>query len=99
MHPFKQLITKMRLHRRPFGRDDAVNHGVAQGPVRRNLVTAQNTVLLGAEPLDAATALVIEEMGAEFDRNAIQLLESIRQQQQFTLGIERAALDALGIPG
>src|SRR3974390_2636751 len=99
MHPFKKLIAQMRLHRRPFGRDDAVDHGVAQRSVRCNLVAAQNAVLLGSEPLNTATALVIEEMGAELDRNAIELLESVRKQQQLALGIERAALYALGIPG
>ena len=46
-----------------------------------------------------APALVIEEMGAEFDRDAIELFERMLQQQQFALGVERAALNALGIPG
>ena len=62
-------------------------------------MVAQNAVLLGAEPLDAAPALVIEEMRAEFDRDAVELLEGMGQQQQFALGVERAALHALGIPG
>src|ERR1700719_1749417 len=89
----------MRFHRRPFGRDDTVNHSVAQCAVRRNLVAAQDTVLLGPQPLDAAPAWVIEEMRAELYRNAIELLECMPQQEQLALGVERAALHALGIPG
>jgi hypothetical protein len=38
-------------------------------------------------------------MGAEFDRDAIEFIEGVGQQQQFALGIERAALHPLGIPG
>jgi hypothetical protein len=53
-----------------------------------------NTVLLGAQALDTAPALVIEEMRTELDRDAIELLEGVRQQQQFALRIERAALRA-----
>ncbi len=37
---FVELIIEMRLHRRPFAGDDAVNHGVAQRTVRRDLVVA-----------------------------------------------------------
>src|SRR5215468_2156957 len=93
-----ELIVQVSFYRRPFGRDDAVDHSVAQRAVRRNLVVAQNAVLLGAQPLDAAPALVIEEMRAEFYRNAIELLEGVAEQQQFALRIERGALHTLGIP-
>src|SRR5271167_1539587 len=92
-----QLVSQMRPHRRPFGSDDAVDHGVAQRAVGRDLMAAQNTVELGPQPLDAAPALVIEKMGAEFDRDAIELVEGMRQQQQFALRVERAALHAFGI--
>src|SRR5262245_37870002 len=88
----------MRLHRRPFRRDDAVDRSVAQRSVRRNLVVAQNAVEFCPEPLDAAATLLIEEMGAEFYRNAIELLEGVAQQHQFALGVERGALHTLGIP-
>src|SRR5665647_1961338 len=94
-----QLIGEMRLHRRPFAGDDAVDHGVAQRPVGRDLMAAQDAVLLGAQPLDAAPALMIEEMGAEFDRDAVEFFERVAEQQQFALGIEPAALHAPGVPG
>src|SRR3954470_22395453 len=89
----------MRLHRRPLAGDNAEDHGVAQRAIRGNDVVAQNTILLGAEALDAAAALVVEEVGAELYCNAIKLLEGMRQQQQFTLRIDGAALHALRIPG
>src|SRR5882672_1311060 len=94
-----QLIGQVRLHRRPFAGNDAVDHGVAQGAVRCNLMAAQDAVELGAEALDATPALMIEKMGAEFDRNAIEFFERMAKQQQFALGVERTALDAFGIPG
>src|SRR6266446_6816467 len=96
---FIELIVQMRLHRRPFAGDDTVNHGVAQGPVWRDLMVAQNAIKLGAEPLDAAPALVVEKMRAELDRDAIELFERMREQQQLALGVESAALHALGKPG
>src|SRR5207248_8253923 len=67
-----QLIVQVGVHRRPFGGNDTVNHCIAQRAVRRNLMAAQNAVQLGTEPLDAATALVVEEVRAKFYRNAIQ---------------------------
>src|SRR5581483_2899823 len=77
-----QLKRQMSLHRRPFGGNNAVDHGVAQSTVGRDLVIAQDAVELRAKALDAAPALVIEEMRAEFHRNAIELLEGVREQQQ-----------------
>src|SRR5205823_5244526 len=78
---FDQLKVQMRLHRRPFAGDDAVDAGVAQRAVGQQLVMAQDTVELGAQALDAAPALVIDEMGAELDRDALIRLESVSQQQ------------------
>ena len=62
-------------------------------------MVAQDPVLLGAEALDAAAALVIEEVRPELDRDAIEFLEGVRQQQQFALRIDRAALHTPGVPG
>src|SRR4051812_47718041 len=89
----------MRPHRRPFGGGDAVDNSVAQRAVRRDLMTAQNAVLLRAEALDSAAALMIEEMRAEFHRNAVQRFEGVREQQELALRVERPALGALPIPG
>src|SRR4051794_2931420 len=94
-----ELIFEMRLHRRPFGGGDAVHHRVAQRAVRRDLVAAQDTVLLRAQALDGAAALVIEEMRTEFDRDAIQRLEGVPEQQQLALRVERPALRTLAVPG
>ena len=74
-------------------------HGVAQRAVRRDRMVAQDAVLFRAQPLDAAPALLVEEMRAEFHRDAVELLEGMRERQQFALRVERAALHALGIPG
>src|SRR5258708_3978518 len=85
-----ELKIEMRLHRRPFAGDNAEHHGIAQRAVRRDRVVAQNAVLLGTQTFDTAAALLIEEMRAELDRNAIELLEGMRQQQQFALRVDGA---------
>src|ERR1700738_4005243 len=91
---FIPLICQTFLHRRPFDGDDAVDHRVAQRAIRRDLMIAQDAVELGPQPLDAAPALVVEKMRTEFYRDAIELFKGMREQQQFALGIERAALHA-----
>src|SRR5258705_1866732 len=70
-----QLIGKVRLHRRPFAGNDAVDHRIAQRAVRCNLMVAQDTVEFCSQPFDAAPALMIAKLRAEFDRNAIEFLE------------------------
>jgi len=42
---------------------------------------AQDAILFGAQPLDATPALLIEEMRAEFHRDAVQLFECMRKLQ------------------
>src|ERR1700743_1698809 len=86
-----QLIGEVRLHRRPFAGDDAVDDRITQRAVGGNLMTAQNAVLLCTQTLDAAPALMVEEMGAEFDCDTIKLLERMRQQQQLALRVESPA--------
>src|SRR2546430_13074980 len=96
---FIELIVQMRLHRRPFAGDDTVNHGVAQGPVWRDLMVGQNAVELRAEPLDAAPAPVVEKMRPALDGDAIRLFERMGDRPQLALVLERAALHEIGIPG
>src|SRR6266576_353686 len=42
---------------------------------------------------------MIEPVGAKLDCDALQLLERMREEHELALGIDRAALDAFGIPG
>ena len=46
-----------------------------------------------------ASALLIEEMRAKFNRNTALLLEGVGQQEAFGFGVERAALHAAAVPG
>src|SRR3990167_1916503 len=98
-----QLVIQMGLHGRPFTGQDAVNAGVAQRALRVwvavDLVRTQHAVELGAQALDAAPALVVEEVGAELHRDAVQRLERVGQQQALALGVERAALHGGAVPG
>src|SRR3990167_5053586 len=61
-----ELEIQVGLHRRPFAGHDAVDAGVAQRTVRIgvavDLVRAHHAVELGAQALDTATALVVEEV-------------------------------------
>src|ERR1700722_11157679 len=76
-----ELIIEMRLHRRPFAGDDAEHDGVAQCAVGRDLMVTHDAVLLGAQPLDGAPALMIEEMCKESDNDAIERFERMLQRQ------------------
>src|SRR5262249_3521587 len=93
-----QLIGQVRFYRRPFAGDDAVDAGIAQRAVLGALVAAQDAVEFGSQPLDAAPARVIEEVRAEFDGDAIEPLESMREQQELALRVDFGALGALAIP-
>ena len=90
---------EMGFYRGPFGGDDAIDARVAQRGIGHDLMTAQDAIEFGAEALDATTALMIEKMRTKFHGDAIKSLKSMREQQEFAIGIERGALHALAIPG
>ncbi len=89
----------MRLHGRPFSRDNTVNTGIPEGAIRRELMAAEDAVELCAQTLNRTPALMIKEVRSELDRDAIQRLERMIEQQQFGLRVEAGPLDALAIPG
>ena len=62
-------------------------------------MAAQDAVELRAEPFDGAPALMVEEVRAEFDGDALQRFECVAEQQQLALRVHVAALHALAIPG
>src|SRR5882762_10586839 len=86
-------------HGGPFAGDDAVDTGIAEGPVGSELVTAQDTVEFGAQALDAAAALVIQEVGTKLHGDAPQVFEGVGQQEKLALRIDSGALGAFTIPG
>ena len=61
-------------------------------------MTAQDAVLLRTEARDRGARLMVHEMRAELDRDRIELLERMAEQQQLRLGIQGGALHALCIP-
>ena len=63
------------------------------------MVATKHAVQLSPQTLNAGTALLVEEMGAEFNGNTLQLLKGMLQQQQLTFGIECRALHAPAVPG
>src|SRR5262249_16907556 len=78
----RQLEGEVRLHRRPFAGNDAVDAGIAQRAVPRALLAAQDAVELGSQALDAAPARLLEEVRAEFDGDAVGRLERVREQEE-----------------
>ena len=72
----------MPAHGRPLGGGDAVDRGVAQRAIGRALVVAQYAVQLRPQAFDRAPALGVEAVGSELDRDAVQRLEGVRQQQE-----------------
>src|SRR6266404_955054 len=93
-----RIIPEMGLNGRPLAIENAVDAGVAQGAVARELVLAQYPIQFRAQTFDGGTALHVEEVGSEFHCDAIQPFERMGQQQQFALGVQGSALYALSIP-
>src|SRR5262245_41518911 len=93
------LPHQVGLHGGPLARDDAVDVSVAQCSVRGDLVVSQDAVELCAKALNSPAALMVEGVRAEFDRDAVERLECMRQQEELALGVESRALDALAVPG
>ena len=59
---------------------------------------AQDAVELGPHPFDGTAALLVENVGPELDREAVERVEGMRQQKQLGLGVNRRSLDAARIP-
>src|SRR5262249_54735326 len=78
----RELIGQVRFHRRPFAGDDAIDAGIPQRAVLGALVAAQDAVELGSQALDATPARMIEEVRAEFDADAIERFERMREQEE-----------------
>src|SRR5271168_3763040 len=83
-----EQIGQVPFHRWPLAFDDAEHDGIAVAPVGGNLVIAQDTVLLCAESRDRLARCTIEPVGAEFDRDALELFERLGEQHQLALGID-----------
>src|SRR5215470_28886 len=93
-----ELVDEMLSDRRPFALDDAEHDRVAIAAIGRYLVIAQDRVLLRAQPQDRLAGRVIEPVRAELHRDAFELFERVREEQQLALGVEGAALHALRVP-
>src|SRR5690606_1603827 len=87
-----QFPFQMSPYRGPFGGNDAVDAGIAQRAVGRALVIAQNAVQLGTETFDGSAAGVVEEVGAELHRKAVQRIEGVAQQKQLGFCVQGCAL-------
>src|SRR5450631_1643562 len=83
-----QPMGEVRLHRGPLTIEDAVNAGIAHRAVGCELMLPQDPVQFRAQSLDGRATLLIEDMRAEFDRDAIQLLECPGQEQPLALGVQ-----------
>src|SRR5262249_8414253 len=89
---------QMRLHGRPLAGNDAVDAGIAQRSIVCDLMAAQDAVQLCAQPLDSAAALLIEEMGAKFHRDAMERVKGVLKKQKLALRIELRPLNAFPVP-
>src|SRR5690606_15698174 len=89
---------EMASHGGPFAVYDRKYHGVPQAAVGEALVVAQDAVLLGAEPGDRLARGMVEPVGPELDRDAVECLEGVPRRQGLAFGVERGALDRGGVP-
>src|SRR3954447_1843407 len=95
----RQPLLQPRLHLRPLLVQDAVEHRVADGAVRADLVFAEHPFAPGAELLDGPLALQVVAIGRELDPQGAQVLEGVPQQQELALRIDAGPLEGLGDPG
>src|SRR5262252_7250678 len=96
--PF-ELVDEVLLHRGPLALDDAEHDGVAIASVGRDLMIAQDRVLLRAQTQDGLPGRLIEPVRAKLDRDAAELFESVSEEQELALRVQRRALHALRVPG
>lgn len=89
----------MGFHRGPFTGDDAVNTGIPDGPIWSDLIAAQDAIQLCTQTLNASAALVIKEMRAQLNANAIHLVKGMSKQHELAFRIQCCALHAFAIPG
>src|SRR6202521_2527924 len=94
----RELIVEVSLHRRPLAIEDAVDAGIADRAIAIKPVLPEHAVESGAQSLDRATAMLVHETRAKFNRDARQPFERVRQQEELTFGVQRRALHALSVP-
>jgi hypothetical protein len=87
----------MPFHRWPLGAM-MLNTTVSRSVPSAGSGVAQDSVLLGAQALDRLARAEIEEARAEFDRDAAERFERVREQQQLAFGIDRRALHTFCVP-
>ena len=88
----------MSFYRRPFASNDAVTAGIPERTIFHDDVIPEDPVEFGSKSFDRPTALLIEEVGTEFDSNTIQFLKGMLQQQQLAFGVKGPSLDSLPTP-
>jgi hypothetical protein len=74
-----ELMSEVRLYRRPVTVDDALHAGVAQRTVARHLVLMQNTIKFRTQSLNAGTTLPVEEVSTKLDSHTSQLFKCVCQ--------------------
>src|SRR4051812_16067800 len=89
---------EMLAHVPPLGREGAVNHRVANGPVATHAIVADDTVPLRADAFDRALRPDIEVVRAEPNDLASHRVEGVLQQEQLARRVHIAAPAALRIP-
>ena len=82
-----QLPAKVRLHRRPLAGNDAVNTVIPDCPVGLDLVAPQYTVELCSQAFNATAALMVKEMRAQLQADAIEFFKRMRKQHELALGV------------
>ena len=90
---------QIAFHRRPFRRDDREHHCVAEGTVWHAHVVAQHAVLLGAQARDGRARALVEPVGAELHRDALQRVSDTLQEHPETAAIFGAYDESPADPG
>lgn len=88
----------MHFDGRPFSINDAVENGVTEGAIREDHVVAQDTFSDCTDTFDRVLGARVPKIGLKLDADALEGLESMGEQEKFTLCIDSSALVVHSVP-
>ena len=90
-------FTKGGAHAGPVLGGDREHHGVTNRAVAAALVTAEDSLVGRTEPLDCALRTLVTDIGFELYPPRTEGVESVLEQQEFALRVDRGAPERPGV--
>jgi hypothetical protein len=94
-----ETVLQIPFYIGPFGVDDAEPDSVADAAALGDEVVAEDAFLFGADTEDGGARLHIQDVGFEFDAEAVQVFEGMTEHQVFGFRVDGRSLVAGRDPG